>query len=103
MNDKELIQQLLDDDFIGNVSLIDDENNHFEMAQLGIIPMHGVVYAVLDLLAINHQEVSEEDAGLVVLELDFDPEMDEYFVTTVEDDDLFDEVIAAYEALIVEA
>ncbi len=99
MSDKEIILQLLDDNNLAPIQLIDEEGNHFEMAQLGIIPKHGVVYAVLDLLKINHEDVSPEDAGLVILELDFDPEQDEYFITTVEDDDLFEEIVEAYEAL----
>lgn len=99
MNDKEIILQLLDDENLSPIQLIDEEGNHFEMAQLGIIPKHGVVYAILDLLKFNHEQVTPEDAGLVILELDFDPEQDEYYVTTVEDDDLFEEIIQAYEAL----
>lgn len=103
MDDKATILQLLDDENLEPIQLIDDEGNHFEMAQLGIIPKHGVVYAILDLLKINHEVVAPEDAGLVILELDFDPEQDEYFITTVEDDVLFDEIIEAYEALDVES
>lgn len=103
MNDKATILQLLDDENLEPIQLIDDEGNHFEMAQLGIIPKHGVVYAILDLLKINHEVVAPEDAGLVILELDFDPEQDEYFITTVEDDVLFEEIIEAYEALDVES
>ncbi len=99
MNDKQIIEQLLDPENLENVTVVDDFNATFEMLQLGTIPMHGVVYAVLDLLKIDGVPVGEEDAGLVILELDFDPETDEYYVTTVEDDALFDEVIEAYEAL----
>ena len=99
MNDKQIIEQLLDPENLENVTIVDDFNATFEMLQLGTIPMHGVVYAVLDLLKIDGVPVGEEDAGLVILELDFDPETDEYYVTTVEDDALFDEVIEAYEAL----
>jgi hypothetical protein len=102
MSDKEIINQILDDNNIEHVILVDEESNTFEMAQLGVIPLHGVVYAVLDLIAINHQPVSEEDAGVVILELDFDPEADEYFITTLEDDDIFDEVMAVYESLPME-
>lgn len=98
MNDKQIIEQLLDDANTEPIVLTDDYNDTFKMAQLGVIPMHGVVYAVLDLLEINGTPVSEEDAGLVVLELDFDAENGLYYVETVEDDALFDEVIAAYEA-----
>jgi hypothetical protein len=99
MNDKQIIEQLLDPENRENVIIVDDSNATFEMVQLGTIPMHGVVYAVLDLLKIDGEAIAEEDAGLVILELDFDPDNDEYYVTTVEDDALFDEVIEAFEAL----
>lgn len=98
MNDKQIIEQLLDEQNLEPIILTDDYHDTFKMAQLGTIPMHGMVYAVLDLLEINGSPVAEEDAGLVVLELDFDPENDLYYVETVEDDALFDEVVAAYEA-----
>jgi hypothetical protein len=61
--------------------------------------MHGVVYAVLNLLKIDGKDVDPEDQGLVMLELDYDEETDEYFVSTIDDDDLFDEVIAEFEKL----
>ncbi len=102
MTDKEIFEFLLDENQEGNLILEDDNNEVFELEQLGIIPMHGVIYCVLDLLKINGVDVSEEDSGMVILELDFDEETDEYFVLTVEDDDLFDEVMAAFEALPVE-
>ncbi|MDP2426444.1 MAG: DUF1292 domain-containing protein [Candidatus Izemoplasmatales bacterium] len=102
MSDKDIINQILDDNNVEHVILVDEESNTFEMAQLGVIPLHGVVYAVLDLIAINHQRVSEEDAGVVILELDFDPEADEYFITTIEDDDIFNEVMEVYESLPME-
>jgi hypothetical protein len=99
MTDQQIIEQLLDEHNAEPIVLTDDFNDTFKMAQLGTIPLHGVVYAVLDLLEINGTPVSEEDAGLVVLELDFDSESGWYYVETVEDDALFDEVIAAYEAV----
>lgn len=99
MTDQQIIEQLLDEHNTDPIVLTDDFNDTFKMAQLGTIPLHGVVYAVLDLLEINGMPVSEEDAGLVVLELDFDSENGWYYVETVEDDQLFDEVIAAYEAV----
>jgi hypothetical protein len=99
MNDKQIIEQLLDPENRENVIIVDDFKATFEMVQLGTIPMHGVIYAVLDLVKIDGEPIAEEDAGLVILELDFDSENDEYYVTTVEDDTLFDEVIEAYEAL----
>jgi hypothetical protein len=99
MNDKQIIEQLLDPENRENVIIVDDFKATFEMVQLGTIPMHGVIYAVLDLVKIDGEPIAEEDAGLVILELDFDSENDEYYVTTVEDDTLFDEVIESYEAL----
>jgi hypothetical protein len=99
MTDQQIIEQLLDENNAEPIVLTDDFNDTFKMAQLGTIPLHGVVYAVLDLLEINGTAVSEEDAGLVVLELDFDSESGWYYVETVEDDTLFDEVVAAYEAI----
>jgi hypothetical protein len=71
----------------------------FELEQLGIIPLHGVVYAIMNLVKIEGVEVKEEDQGLVMLELDYDEESDEYFVSTIEDDDLFDEVLSEFEKL----
>lgn len=99
MTDKEIITKILDDTNTDIISMTDDDNNTFDMEQLGVVPLHGVVYAILDLLKINGIPVSEEDAGVVMLELDFDPEANEYFIQSVEDDDIFDEVIQAYEAI----
>jgi hypothetical protein len=97
MNDKEIIEAILDNENYENIIMTDDNKDTFEMAQLGYVPLHGVLYAVLDLLKINGQEVGEEDAGLVVLELDIDEETGEHFVSTVEDDELFEEVVQAYQ------
>lgn len=99
MNDKEIIQAILDDDNYENIIMTDDNKDTFEMAQLGYVPLHDLLYAVLDLLKINGTPVSDEDAGLVVLELDFDEDTGEYYVSTVEDDQLFDEVLKAFEAI----
>lgn len=99
MNDKEIIEKILDYENYENIIMTDDNNDTFEMAQLGVIPMHGVVYGVLDLLKINGEEVSEEDAGLVILELDIDEETGEHYVETVEDDELFNEIVEAYEKI----
>jgi len=99
MTDKEIITKILDDTNTDIISMTDDDNNTFDMEQLGVVPLHGVVYAILDLLKINGIPVSEEDAGVVMLELDFDPEANEYFIESVEDDDIFDEVIQAYEQI----
>jgi len=97
MNDKEIIEAILDNENYENIVMTDDNNDTFEMAQLGYVPLHGVLYAVLDLLKINNEEVGEEDAGLVILELDIDEETGDHFVSTVEDDELFDQVVQAYQ------
>lgn len=97
MTDKEIIEAILDNENYENIVMSDDNNDTFEMAQLGYVPVHGALYAVLDLLKINGQEVSEEDAGLVVLELDIDEETGEHLVYTVDDDELFEEVVQAYQ------
>jgi len=99
MTDKEIYELLVSDTDYGNVILIDDEGKKFEMAQLGIIPMHGVVYGILELLRVDDVEVGEADGGIVMLELDYDEEGDEYYVSTVEDDELFDEVMEEFEKL----
>ncbi len=99
MNDKEIFTAMLDENNLDNIIMTDDEGNTFEMEQIGTIPMHGVIYGILDLIKINNKEVTEEEAGLVMFELDFDEEINEYYVTTIEDDDLFDEVIEAFNAL----
>ncbi|HOW37601.1 MAG TPA: DUF1292 domain-containing protein [Candidatus Izemoplasmatales bacterium] len=97
MNDKEIIEAILDDENFENILMTDDNQDTFEMAQLGYVPLHGMIYALLDLLKINGEEVGDEDAGLVILELDIDEQTGEHFVSTVEDDELFDEVVHAYE------
>ncbi|MBU1144328.1 MAG: DUF1292 domain-containing protein [Firmicutes bacterium] len=102
MTDKEIYEIILDETKMDNIIMVDDENKTFEMAQIGVIPMHGVIYAVLDLLKIDGIEMAEDDQGIVLLELDFDEETNEYFVSTVEDDDLFDEVLDAFEELPIE-
>jgi hypothetical protein len=97
MSDAEIISAILNYDNLDDIVMSDDNNDVFEMMQLGVVPMHDMTYAVLDLLKINGEEVSEEDQGLVILELDIDEETGERVVTTVEDEDLFNEIIAAYE------
>lgn len=99
MNDKEIIQAILDDDNYENIVMTDDNKDTFELAQLGYVPLHDLLYAVLDLVKINGAPVSDEDAGLVVLELDFDEEAGEYYVSSVEEDALFDEVLKAFDAI----
>ena len=99
MTDKEIYRLLVSDESTDNIVLDDDDNRQFVLEPLGIIPMHGVIYAILDLLMIDDKPVSEEDGGLVMLELDYDEEADEYYVSTVEDDELFDEVIVEFEKL----
>jgi hypothetical protein len=99
MNDKEIYEKMLDDENVENIVMTDDDGNSFEMAQIGTMPMHDVVYGILDLLKINGKNVTEEEAGLVMLELDCDEESGDVYVTTVDEDDLFDEVLAAFEAV----
>ncbi|MGI6392036.1 MAG: DUF1292 domain-containing protein [Candidatus Izemoplasmatales bacterium] len=99
MTDKEIYELLLKEDAFDNIELTDDDGKVFELEQIGTIPMHGVVYAILSLLKINGELVDEEDQGLVMLELDYDEESDEYYVSTIEDDELFDEVIEEFEKL----
>lgn len=102
MTDKEIYEILLSDNHQENIVLFDDDQKKFELIQLGIVPMHGVVYAVLDLFKIDDVEITEEDSGLVILELDYDDESDTYYVTTVDDDELFDEIMEAFDQLPVE-
>ncbi|MBN2504313.1 MAG: DUF1292 domain-containing protein [Bacilli bacterium] len=97
MTDKELYAKIVDENDFSNILLTDDDNVEFELEQVGVIPMHGVLYGILNLLKISGKAVSDEEAGIVMLELDYDEETDEYFVTTVEDDDLFDEVMEEFE------
>jgi uncharacterized protein YrzB (UPF0473 family) len=99
MNDKEIFDALLDEDNLDNIIMTDDEGNTFEMEQIGTIPMHGVIYGILDLIKINNTAVTEEEAGLVMLELDTDDEGTEFYVSTIEDDELFNEVIEAFNSL----
>lgn len=99
MSDAEIISAILDYENLDNIIMTDDNNDTFEMMQLGVVPLHDMTYAVLDLLSINGEEVSEEDQGLVILELDIDEETGERIVSTVEDDDLFSEIVEAYEAI----
>jgi hypothetical protein len=99
MTDKEIVDAILDYENYQNIIMTDDNNDTFEMMQLGVIPLHGMVYAVLDLLKINDVKVSEEDEGLVILELDIDQETGERYVSSVEDDELFDEIVHAYETI----
>jgi len=96
MNDKDIYVAMLNDDNLENIVMIDDDGNKFEMTQIGTMPMHGVVYGILDLIKINDIDVTEEESGLVMLELDSDEESGECFVSTVEDDELFNEVLDAF-------
>ncbi|HAQ57023.1 MAG TPA: hypothetical protein DCR44_06470 [Acholeplasmatales bacterium] len=99
MNDKEIYDAILNDDNLENITMTDDDGHQFEMAQIGTMPMHDVVYGILELLKIDGRDVTEEEAGLVMLELDCDDETGEIYVTTVDEDDIFDEVIEAFNAL----
>jgi len=99
LTDKEIYELLVADDDYGNVFMEDDDGKKFEMEQIGIIPMHGVIYAVLDLLKVDDVEISEDDGGIVMLELDYDEESDEYYVSTVEDDEIFEEVMFEFEKI----
>jgi hypothetical protein len=99
MNDKEIFLALLDENNLENIIMNDDEGNKFEMSQIGTIPMHGIIYGILDLLKINDVEVTAEEAGLVMFELDYDDEGDQYYVETVEEDELFNEVMDAFNKL----
>jgi len=99
LTDREIYELLVSDDDYGNVFMEDDDGKKFEMEQIGIIPMHGVIYAVLDLLKVDDVVISEDDGGIVMLELDYDEESDEYFVSTVEDDEIFEEVMAEFEKI----
>lgn len=102
MTDKEIYLGLVEET-LDVFSLTDDEKNTFELQALGILPLHGVIYSVLDLIKVNGECITEEDAGLVILELDYDDESDTYYVSTVDDDELFDEIMEVYEALPLEA
>mgnify|MGYP001810626008 CR=1 FL=1 len=99
MNDREIYEAILNDDNLENITMTDDDGRVFEMAQIGTMPMHDVVYGILELLTIDGREVTEEEAGLVMLELDCDDETGEIYVSTVDEDDLFDEVLDAFNAL----
>ena len=55
--------------------------------------------AILDLIKIDGKQITEAESGLVMLELDYDEEADEYYVSTIDDDELFAEVIAEFEKL----
>ncbi len=99
MTDKEIYELLLDEARLDNVILKDDDGKEFEMEQIGVIPLHGVVYAILDLIKIDGKQITEAESGLVMLELDYDEEADEYYVSTIDDDELFAEVIAEFEKL----
>ena len=99
MNDKEIYLALMDENNLDDIIMTDDEGNKFEMEQIGTIPMHGVIYGILDLIKINDTPVTEEEAGIVMFELDYDEESDSFFVSTVEDDEIFNEVIEAFNEL----
>ncbi len=99
MTDKEIYEKIVSTDDFGNLVLKDDNDVEFELEQLGVIPMHGVLYGIMNLLKIDGIPVTEEEAGVVMLELDYDEEADEYYVSTIEDDDLFDEVMEEFEKL----
>lgn len=99
MNDKEIYEAILNDDNIKNIIMADDDGHVFEMAQIGTMPMHDVVYGILELLKIDGRDITEEEAGLVMLELDCDEDTGDVSVTTVDEDELFDEVLDAFNAI----
>jgi len=99
MNDREIYAAMLDDDNLDNIIMTDDDGNTFEMVQIGTMPMHDVVYGILDLVKINGRDVTEDESGLVMLELDCDDDSGDVYVSTVDEDDLFNEVLEAFNAL----
>jgi len=60
MSDAEIISAILDYDNLDDIVMSDDNDDVFEMMQLGVVPLHDMTYAVLDLLKINGEEVSEK-------------------------------------------
>ncbi|HOP57410.1 MAG TPA: DUF1292 domain-containing protein [Bacillota bacterium] len=98
MTNKELYDLLTGDGFC-TIELDGDDNRKYEMEQIGLLPMHGVTYAIMNILKVDDTPVDKNDAGVVLFELDFDDETEEYFVATVEEDDVFEEVMTEFEKI----
>ncbi len=99
MNDKEIYEKLLVKGETDNIVLEDDNDVLFELRQVGLVPMRGVHYAICEIVKMDNEPFEEEDGGIVMLELDYDDQEDEYYVVAVEDNDIFDEVMEAFEEI----
>jgi len=97
MSDKEIYEKLLVNEETDNIVLEDDNDVLFELHQVGLVAMHGVHYAICEIVKMDNKPFVEEDGGIVMLELDYDDQEDEYYVVAVEDNDIFDEVMETFE------
>ncbi len=99
MSDKEIYEKLMSGDIDENIVMTGDDGQKYEMEPVGMIPLYGVTYAVMNLLKINGVEAADKDNGVIILELDKNDEENECYVSAVDDDDLFEAVMDEFEKL----
>ena len=93
MADKKDIYE--DDDFSPDlISLTDEDGNEMDFEVLDMLELHGKSYIAL--MPVNPDGSDSEDGEYVVLRTDTDEENKEEYFSTIEDDDEFNEVVAAF-------
>ncbi len=84
-----------DEDFTPDlISLTDDEGNERDFEVLDALELDGKTYIAL--IPINEDGSDNEDGEYVVLRVDSDDANNEEYYSTIDDDDEFDKVVAAF-------
>ena len=95
------VDQILDEDYIDNIFLYDDENDKdVEFEQVALIPIDDDVYVILKPVT-PVEGVGENEA--IAFRIDFAPtEDDDDVLVVIEDDDLINKVFEGYYELLKE-
>lgn len=95
------VDQILDEDYIDNIFLYDDENDKdVEFEQVALIPIDDDVYVILKPVT-PVEGVGENEA--LAFRIDFAPtEDDDDVLVVIEDDDLINKVFEEYYELLKE-
>ncbi len=79
------------------IGLVDDEGNELNFELIDKLELNGVEYVALVPEFDNSQELVDSDGELVVLKVVEDEELGEETFVTIDDEDEFNEVVAAFE------
>ena len=79
------------------IGLIDDEVNELNFELIDKLELNGVEYVALVPEFNDSQELVDSDGDLVILKVVEDEELGEETFVTIDDEDEFEEVVAAFE------